>query len=1667
MRMKKLLTFLTLLTLSIGVSWAGSYTIGFGANDDATTQIQSTTNASTVIKGGGTEYVLAKPFTVNSGVCYYSSKGNVRLGKSKASASLTIALSDKGIVKPISVVVNCHYMDNGNNDDATISVNNLTAQTTTAEYADYTFTFDGETSISSITLASSKSLYVNYITVNYIEETEPPVAPTTAINFDPESGSTVYSGTTVNLSLAVEGGANGIKYTTDGTDPKTYGTEGTSVTLNGNANDVITIKAVPFNTNSNGTTYGTVYTATYTLIEPQATVYRRINNVNDLEVGAKYIILHSPGDESINSNVLAKGKMTDFTRPNVIKEINTTDYSVSVLPTEDIAEFTLGGGENAYTFLCNGKYLSSAASTYLNINGDGTEDDSQWVITFTGNQAYIKAKGQTDTKYISWYNNKNCFNVFQYTNTIYLYKEFQEKAYDVTVTQPEEGGTISASPIGTKVVNAGDKITVTATPATGYELTGWTITGASETEPDANNQITATGDVTITATFSKVDYALTRSSNDLSMGDVKITDADGNILDPQPAAAQAGDVVYFKLTTNYGYQPTSNPVAVTNTTSSTTITVAGPDDESGVYSFTMPAGNVNIAATFQSYHGTLRLAGHFNGNATWRTGNSGPAFTYDNNSDTYTIDAYFTGIDDNGYNDFFFLTLDGVAKHPKADNGNYYISDLNGGEMPFELSGGDKNNFGCAPGVYHIEINGALTSMKFTKQTLNISFDPVAGEVEIGTSVSATSALTALIDNVKAIDNGENGAQGTVVVGVNTDNGNTWNENVTLNTVGNATVYGKAYIGNINATGSATYTVVPVNTSTVYQLVTSTDDLIAGNKYIIVREAANRAMGIQSGLDQTIPNSYRLAEDIVIEDHVTDIAEKAVSELVLGGSTGAWTFMVSDNNRYLSYGVSSPYLVETDAADSDNEKFTITLDGDNNALIENNATTQDPRSIRYNSSVNGRFGLYSSTVTVNGEIRPNTSQPIVQLYKQVDGTITPKCATPVFSYEAGTYEGGLSVAITCATEGATIWYKTTQMETYASGTAPITVSIAESTTLTAYATCDGYTQSNSVEAEYIITIPKVATPVFSPAGGNYTSAQNVTITCETTGAIIYYKENDGEWTEYSAAIPVSEETTIYAKAILTGYADSDIAEAKYTFRTLGTKEFTLVTDAKTQIKAGNEYVILTSSGDYALGEFSTAGSDTNYKGIGTQDFTLEGNIVNVGDDVNIFTLGGDATAGWTFKLSDDSYMIVANSGTTLRTGENNDYAKFSITLTDEKIARIISTATTSRIILYNTYTNNNVTYHVFGNYANSNEGKDGYSGLRLYYREAEPTVPELTLADICKYGVTTEGKNEYIMADKLQAVYAYTKGGNSLLWCKDLDNKSIVPTTIHSGQIDFMRSEAINYDTEEGVHNGQQGPWDQSNWIVLQFTNPTGSNNIDQMLQNAQDKFIKPGTIKGKLVDDVNYILKVDLDQLDLVTQADPDYDEEPYNENVYCPANFLPENLNIDDGIENGDGAETGNQNYFFMNPKVQEICYITYAQWDDYGYFAVPSSSNFSSGIDGAFQVGWVYQDKPALDPGKIYKFHAVVHRVGKEYGPQNPVSTKDGMPVYENITVLPIDLTADSEIVTSINTVETGNGEVKSVKYVNVAGMVSDVPFQGVNIVVTEYSDGSRSTSKMLRK
>ena len=57
-------------------------------------------------------------------------------------------------------------------------------------------------------------------------------------------------------------------------------------------------------------------------------------------------------------------------------------------------------------------------------------------------------------------------------------------------------------------------------------------------------------------------------------------------------------------------------------------------------------------------------------------------------------------------------------------------------------------------------------------------------------------------------------------------------------------------------------------------------------------------------------------------------------------------------------------------------------------------------------------------------------------------------------------------------------------------------------------------------------------------------------------------------------------------------------------------------------------------------------------------------------------------------------------------------------------------------------------------------------------------------------------------------------------------------------------------------------------------------------------------------------------------------------------------------------------------------------------------------------------------------------------------------------------------DPHIVTAIDEVNVENKEVASVKYYNLAGIENDNPFVGVNIMVVTYTDGTKSTAKVLK-
>ena len=51
------------------------------------------------------------------------------------------------------------------------------------------------------------------------------------------------------------------------------------------------------------------------------------------------------------------------------------------------------------------------------------------------------------------------------------------------------------------------------------------------------------------------------------------------------------------------------------------------------------------------------------------------------------------------------------------------------------------------------------------------------------------------------------------------------------------------------------------------------------------------------------------------------------------------------------------------------------------------------------------------------------------------------------------------------------------------------------------------------------------------------------------------------------------------------------------------------------------------------------------------------------------------------------------------------------------------------------------------------------------------------------------------------------------------------------------------------------------------------------------------------------------------------------------------------------------------------------------------------------------------------------------------------------------------------TAINSINTDGDEIESVTYVNMSGVQSKQPWDGVNIVVTRYKSGATKSSKVL--
>ncbi|SNT43234.1 Sugar lactone lactonase YvrE [Granulicella rosea] len=160
-------------------------------------------------------------------------------------------------------------------------------------------------------------------------------------------------------------------------------------------------------------------------------------------------------------------------------------------------------------------------------------------------------------------------------------------------------------------------------------------------------------------------------------------------------------------------------------------------------------------------------------------------------------------------------------------------------------------------------------------------------------------------------------------------------------------------------------------------------------------------------------------------------------------------------------------------------------------------------------------------------------------------------ATPVFSPAAGSYSAAQTVSISTSSPDTSIYYTTDGSTPTTSSniyTAPITV--AASQTVNAIATGAGYTSSPVASAAYTITgsLPYPGAVTFSPAPGNYSIAQTVSITAPISGAVYYTTDGSTPTTSstlYTGPITVSTPETINAIATATGYTSSSVVSAGY------------------------------------------------------------------------------------------------------------------------------------------------------------------------------------------------------------------------------------------------------------------------------------------------------------------------------------------------------------------------------------------------------------------------------------------------------------------------------------------------------------------------------------------
>ena len=302
-----------------------------------------------------------------------------------------------------------------------------------------------------------------------------------------------------------------------------------------------------------------------------------------------------------------------------------------------------------------------------------------------------------------------------------------------------------------------------------------------------------------------------------------------------------------------------------------------------------------------------------------------------------------------------------------------------------------------------------------------------------------------------------------------------------------------------------------------------------------------------------------------------------------------------------------------------------------------------------------------------------------------------------------------------------------------------------------------------------------------------------------------------------------------------------------------------------------------------------------------------------------------------------------------------------------------------------------------------------------------------TLAELAENG--TEGK-KCIVNDEMVVAAKFQAGDKNYIVAKDAA-QAVRNLSAPTADDKFFK-----------INGNKQQDYTQNNWMLVSL--PTG------LYNQVNEKSIIT-SITGTLTEKFNLAMEA----TNVVAGEATDFVP-----NTYCPINFMGESSVKD---------ETNTNTYYFATPKANEYAKVVWAVYNATdGIFCIPAHEGGinTQGFKAAFRVNYSLNTNaaPVLADGSMYEFDALV----KETAPTKVAPRKIGydstVEPKAKYVVYPLNLDAD-KVSTGVNDVN-GTKEVKGVSYFNMMGVESAQPFEGVNIMVTTYTDGTQSAAKVLR-